>query len=216
MGWGTIALANRKLVPSAENLDYWKAYFQDRVGELEPINGTVWGFVCACILLEVLTKLVNGKGTEKITRAEYERFIQDWLPATYSTFRYAKRVRIKTGGKTTVRDKSLPTQMYCILRCGVVHSYSFVAGELEIRNGGRSRSIWLTSRRGGTAVQAHLSQFSRDTILPAIDDAAFFIAEDFLQDISDAIEAVFVKAATDPALRALILKHLREQRPIGG
>ena len=152
----------------------------------------------------------------KSIRPEYERFVEDWLPAAYKNFSYAKRIRVKTGTTFSMRDKYLPTQMYCILRCGVVHSYSFVAGPTELGNGGRSRSIWLTSRRGGTASQGHLSRFARDTVLPEIEDAAFFVAEDFLQHISDAIDAIFQRATTDAALRGLIFKHLREQRPIGG
>ncbi len=176
--------------------------------------------------MEVLTKLVNGRGTKSISRQEYEAFIEDWLPDSYKNFQYSQKYVYRTVTKkigTTKKKvqerqkKYLPTQMYCIMRCGMVHGYSFVAGQTERKNGGRTRSLWMVNRaEAARAGLIHLSKFSRTTPLPEIEDAAYIIIEEFIEHLSQAVDAIFDAALTDTKLKTKITKHLRLQRPIGG
>ncbi len=208
--------------PSANDLEYWEGYFKDRVLELRAIQGTPWGFAAATILLEVLAKLERGTGTGELGKARYIQFVITWMPQ-YEAFQYTQKFitttvwnKSKTRAKTKKKLKSLPVQMYAILRCGLVHSYSFVTNKEQRRTGGRNRSIWLTNREEALANNwKHLDNFSRTTPLPAIKDAAIFVAEEFLDDLDKVIEDLFAKARSSPRLAARIEQHLREQRPIG-
>lgn len=199
------------------DLVYWEAYFLDRVKELKRIVKTPWGFAGACVLLEVLSNTVNGAGKRNLTSKEYIEFVEKWLP-TYSSvgpkaFKYNKR-RVKIKGSW--RKKTLSRQMYYILRCGLVHNFSFVAGTQEIGNGASDRSIWMVSRKEAKDNGLkHLQNFTRTTPLPVVDDAAVFVGEDFLRDICDLIKEIFKEAATDTTLKSKIVHHLTERTPIG-
>ncbi|MBL0184932.1 MAG: hypothetical protein IPP97_04270 [Candidatus Obscuribacter sp.] len=208
--------------PLPGDLPYWRQYFKDRVIELRAIQGTPWGFACAGTLLEVLGKLARGSGKNELGKAGYIKFIREWLPE-YEQFEYQQKTisTTKWNRKHTVKrierlPKSLAVQMYAILRCGLVHSFSFVANKQQRQTGGRDRSIWLTTRAEAAANGwNHLGNFSRTAPEPAIQDAAVFVAEDFLDDLDELIDAIFDKANTSSRQRARIVRHLTEQRPIG-
>lgn len=195
----------------SSDLGNWKQYFIDRVDELRAIAGTPFGFVGACVLIEVLSRLTRGTGKGKSGRIDYEQFVSDWLPKKYSDFKYAKRV-IPPGKEE--QDKYLPTQMYCILRCGLVHNLSFVAGTSEIANGATDRSIWMLTREEAHGLGLnHLEPFEQKGP-PVVDDAALFVAEDFLDDIEATVRAIFEKAEHDEVLKVNIVKHLSDRCPI--
>ena len=108
----------------------------------------------------------------------------------------------------------MPTQMYCILRCGLVHNLSFVAGNSEIANGATDRSIWMLSRKEADELGLkHLDSFQQ-VGPPVVEDAALFVAEDFLEDIENAIRDIFAKAKNDEVLRDNIAKHVSDRCPI--
>lgn len=198
-----------QLEPS--DLGNWKQYFIARVDELRAIAGTPFGFVGACVLIEVLSRLTRGTGKGKSGRIDYEQFVSDWLPKKYSDFKYAKRV-IPPGKEE--QDKYLPTQMYCISRCGLVHNLSFVAGNSEIANGATDRSIWMLTREEAHKLGLkHLDPFVQIGP-PIVEDAALFVAEDFLDDIEVAVRAIFEKAEYDEVLKGNIVKHLSDRCPI--
>lgn len=193
------------------DLNYWKQYFLDRVDELRAISGTPFGFAGTCILIEVLSRFTIGTGKGKSGRIDYEQFVSNWLPKKYSDFKYSKRVM--PPGKDEM-DKYLPTQMYCILRCGLVHNLSFVAGNSEIANGATDRSIWMLSRKGADELGLkHLDPFQQ-VGPPVVEDAALFVAEDFLEDIENAIRSIFAKAESDEELKDNIAKHVSDRCPI--
>jgi hypothetical protein len=190
---------------------YWKQYFIDRVDELRAIAGTPFGFAGACVLIEVLSRLTRGTGKGKSGRKDYEQFVSDWLPKKYSDFKYAKRV-IPPGKEE--QDKYLPTQMYCILRCGLVHNLSFVAGHSEIANGATDRSIWMLTREEAHGLGLnHLDPYEQNGP-PIVDDAALFVAEDFLDDIEVTVRDIFENAEHDEVLKGNIMKHLSDRCPI--
>ncbi|MDX2105033.1 MAG: hypothetical protein SFY67_01400 [Candidatus Melainabacteria bacterium] len=195
----------------SRDLANWKKYFIDRVDELRAIAGTPFGFAGACILIEVLSRLTRGTGKGKSGRLDYEQFVCDWMPKKYSEFKFAKRV---TPPDKEEQDKYLPTQMYCILRCGLVHNLSFVAGNSEIANGATDRSIWMLTREEADALRLkHLGSFEQ-VGPPVVEDAALFVAEDFLDDIEGAVRAIFKKAEHDEVLKENIVRHLSDRCPI--
>lgn len=178
-------------------------YFLDRAEELlqDCKAGTPWVFLSASAFLEFLTKLANGRET---TREDYKRFIEDYMSRVrpeYKNFRY------KSG------TEDLPVQMYHVLRCGIIHSFSFTPDEDAVRRGGRARSIVLChepeAKRKGLA---HLMQYSGPQNL----DAALFVAKDFVRDLQETIKLVFNDSKTDPALRANIETWVKQYPPITG
>lgn len=179
------------------NLQEGEEYFAGRTQELLAAcnDGTAWVFVFASTLVEYLAKLVNGQNT---TRQHYIQFIKDYMAKIrpeYATFSYQNG------------NQDLPEQMYHILRCGIVHSFSFVPDQQAMNSGGRERSIVLSHR---TAGRPHLSSYSS----VKAPDAAIFVAEDFVEDIEKAIRHIFSDARSRADLKANIETWLSTHPPI--
>jgi hypothetical protein len=176
-----------------------QSYFSARTRELLGIcnAGDPWVFVCASTFIEYLAKLVNGRddGAEG-----YKKFVTNYLAKVrleYHTFTY------KSG------EQDLPVQMYHVLRCGIVHSFSLVPDDRAIRKRGRLRSIVLSHRASG---DTHLSPFSSANA----PDAAIFVAEDFVEDLQKAVTYLFLQAKADAALTSNIRTWLNDYPPIVG
>lgn len=179
------------------NIDECEFYFLERTQELRNIckDGTVWVFLCASALIEYLSKLVNG---QDIKRKGYIQFIEDYMAKIrreYITFKYDNG------------NNDVPIQMYHILRCGIVHSFSFIPDQQTMRQGGRRRSIVLNHRRSG---QTHLSPYKSEKA----PDAVNFVAEDFIEDIQKTIVLVFSIAKSDNKLKENIKNWLDKHPPI--
>ncbi|HUW98182.1 MAG TPA: hypothetical protein VMV40_04965 [Acidiferrobacter sp.] len=174
-----------------------KRYFDDRADELLAMcgMGNAWVFVCAAAMVEYLVKLVTGG---KAGRGHYIAFVDRYMAQTRAEYRNFTYV---SGAQ------DLPTQMYVILRCGIVHSFSLIPDGAATDNGGRPRAIVLAHRAEG---QPHLSSFAS----PNAPDAACFVAEDFIEDIKTTAGIIFYAAATDTALRANIETQWRNHPPI--
>jgi hypothetical protein len=148
-------------------------------------------------VIEYLSKLVNGA---PVGGSGYKDFIKDYMAVVrpeYTSFTYASG------------DQDLPTQMYHILRCGIVHSYSFIPDPQAISHGGHDRSIVLSHRAEGLG---HLSNYSSPDAL----DAANMVAEDFVGDIEATIGLIFSKAKGDHKLKTRIETWLTSYPPIRG
>ncbi|CAN5442529.1 hypothetical protein BH11CYA1_BH11CYA1_10510 [soil metagenome] len=195
------------------DLLYWKSYLQDRVAEIEPLMTTPWGFICACILIELLARMVNGIGRGKLTRQQFEAFVVEWMdeysPDAEHPFKFnSPVVRLASSPEPAQpEEKSLATQMYCIMRSSMVHNLSLVAGDSELRSGGADNSIYMTDRK--TAQEQGLSHLQNYQ-----NDSAVFVGEDFLDDIGKVIEKVFAAAEADEALKANMAKHLSIRTPV--
>lgn len=174
---------------------------------------TPWGFICACILIELLARMVNGIGRGKLTRQQYEAFVVEWMddygPQAEHPFKYNSTVVRLTNSSEPpeAEEKSLATQMYCIMRSSMVHNLSLVAGDSELRSGGADYSIHLTDRKTAAAQGLrHLQNTGND--------AAVFVGEDFLDDIGKVIDKVFAAAEVDDALKENMAKHLSIRTPV--
>ncbi len=195
------------------DLSYWKSYLHARLDEIEPLMNTPWGFICACILIELLARMVNGIGRGKLTRQQFEAFVVEWMddygPQAEHPFKYNSQVVRLTNSSEPpeAEEKSLATQMYCIMRSSMVHNLSLVAGDSELRSGGVDYSIHLTNRKTATAKGLkHLQNYGND--------AAVFVGEVFLDDIGKVIDKVFSSAEVDEALKANMAKHLSMRTPV--
>lgn len=147
--------------------------------------------------VEYLSKLVYGQDNGALG---FKNFVIDYLAKInplYQNFKY------KNG------ESDLNKQMYHILRCGIVHSFSLVPDKKSIKEGGRLRSIVLAHKKSG---QSHLSAYSSCDA----HDAAIFISEDFACDIELVVDHIFGEAKTCPALRRNIETWLSTQPPITG
>src|SRR6266571_6800773 len=112
-------------------------YFRDRVDELRALanRGDPWVFLCASAFIEYLAKIVQGHGS-----GDYKQFLKNCffkVCPKYASFRY-------DSGKSDLAE-----QMYHVLRCGIVHSFSLIADSKAKKSGGRDRSILLAHRRSG-------------------------------------------------------------------
>lgn len=176
-----------------------EAYFKARAEEIHTMSstGTPWEFLCASAFIEYLSKLVVGqdKGGQG-----FKDFVENYLGEIndkYKTFTYISGCQ------------DLKVQMYHILRCGIVHAFSFIPNSASSSRGGRLRSIVLCHKNSGNT---HLSSYT-STKAP---DAAVFVAEDFAEDIKNVVEYIFNEAKTDTTLADNIITWWGKQPPIVG
>lgn len=172
-------------------LDRAKELFLGLLRSLEPMKANPWPFLCASALVEYLTKMVNGG---RSGAQEYKQFVETYLARVdqrYKTFKY-------TGGQ-----QDLPAQMYHVLRCGIVHSFSLIPDAATTAHGGRLRSI-VIAHEG-----SHLSNYTEKGL-----DAALLVLHDFVIDLEKVLKRIFVAAKEDSSLRANIETHLLEHPPI--
>ena len=193
-------------------LDNAKTYFKNRIDELKRLSRdksqvNPWIFVCASAFIDYLAKIVNGQDMQG---SGYKGFISDYLSIinpVYKTFTY------KNG------KQDLPDQMYHVLRCGILHSFSFIPDSKSSKSGGRLRSIVLChaderDRKGWR----HLMSYppSGSTHPTSVTDAALFVAEDFIDDLENVVNHIFCQASTDSALKTKIKDWTHKHPPIMG
>src|SRR5262249_5273065 len=118
-----------------------ETYFMSRVADLKRMtaDGTPWVFLCGSAFIEYLSKLADGKDGGA---AGFKRLINTYMLAGYRTFKYKSGVA------------GLPEQLYHVLRCGIVHSFSLIPNRHTKRKGGRDRSVVLSHD------EPHLTQYS--------------------------------------------------------
>jgi hypothetical protein len=153
-----------------------ESYFKARIDELRDLanRGDPWVFLCASSFIEYLAKMVFGKST---TATDYKIFLKKHffrICPEYARFTYSS-------GKSDLAD-----QMYHVLRCGIVHSFSLIADPRARTKNGRDRSILLAHRKNGATHLDHIVDAGQN---PEI-DAAVFTAEDFIEDISKVMENI--------------------------
>ncbi|WP_298153912.1 hypothetical protein [Flavobacterium sp.] len=171
-------------------------YFINRSNELIALSlrWDPWSFLCGSAMIDYLTHMVYGDSNRKL----YVKFVEEYLSQVNSLY---KNFKYLSG------DQDLPTQMYVILRCGIVHSFSFVPDSIGIKNGGRKRSILLAHEMGGGV---HFSR-SKSGL-----DAVVFTAETFALDIQQVINIIFQQAKIDSVLENEILSYVSQHPPIMG
>lgn len=177
-----------------------ESYFKERATELKKMTkqGTPWEFLCISAFIEYLSKLVNGADGQHYR--QYKKFIKEYfgkVNSLYENFTYRC-------GK-----KDLSTQMYNVLRCGIVHAFSMVPSEESRKKGGRIRSIVLCHKKSG---RLHLTNYHTKNIA----DAAIFVAEDFAEDTIQVVNNIFQKAQKDTNLKGHIINWYSKQTPILG
>jgi hypothetical protein len=178
------------------NLPTIHQYFNDRLTELSDLakRGDPWVFLCASAFIDYLCRLVNGKNCK---RKCYITFIEDYLgqiDPRYKKFIYASG------------DQDLPYQMYYILRCGMVHSFSFVPEKTD-KTIGRERSILIAHNLNG---DIHFHHHNVDGY-----DAVVFTAESFVEDLDKLVQYIFTeKALEDEVVASKIVSWWNKHPPI--
>jgi hypothetical protein len=174
-----------------------ETYFKGRVEELKRLAklGDPWVFLCASSFIEYLAKITLGRET---TQKDYKDFLRDYFFRAcpeYDKFTYADG------------DRDLAVQMYHVLRCGIVHSFSLIPDQQAKGKGGRDRSIILAHRASG---RRHLTSYGDGTL-----DSVVFVAEDFVADIETVTNFIFTESSTHPLLRLNIETWWNLHPPIG-
>src|SRR4030042_1801230 len=197
-----------------------KNYFHDLISAAKKYcpDHTPLPFVLAASFIDYFSKMVKGK--DKRGRG-YKDFVIKYMKEVcqeYAKFRYSNGVQ------------DLNVQMYHILRCGIVHSFSLtpdkgdhkrpfslklcnfrLSNKTGYKQRGRDHSIALCHKDWADLNGLkHLSPYSGPRNL----DAALFVIEDFLDDLLAVNELIYKKAVNDSKLREKIEGWLRVSPPI--
>jgi hypothetical protein len=181
-------------------LDEAQEHFSDMLDKLADMKASPWPYLCAAAMLEYLAKMSIDRTppTSKQPLRDapvYIKFIKDYMPPPYRDYRFGC-------GK-----RDLPYQMYHVLRCGIIHSFSLVPDRrYHSAADGRKGSIVISHTGAGP----HLTPFQSTTNR----DAVLFVFDQFCADIRSALEEVFKRAQSDSALLARITQFLQDTPPI--
>jgi len=199
--------------------------FRERIKDIKEFcsTGSPLVFVLASAYLDYLAKLPLGENGHA---KGYKDFITDWLSRVRPEY---KSFQFRCG------MADLPEQMYHVLRCGILHSFSLVPDERT--KIGRCRSIVLFHRKEGRERGfSHLSNYAdsktagfSSTVITSgsfshlsnhtdseTPDAAVFVAEDFVEDIEKVMEVLFTEAESNPGLKAGMETWLQQHPLITG
>ena len=170
-------------------------HFLEMLKMLPKMEASPWPYLCASAMLDYLARMTIDRASLATAgdAAVYIRFIEDYMPPQYKNFRFSC-------GKC-----DLPYQMYYVLRCGIVHSFSLVPDR-------RFRSA--RDGRAGSIVISHTSNHLSPFKYPSNQDAVLFSLTRFCTDIELSIERAFYSAASDVALTARIESFLADNPPI--
>jgi hypothetical protein len=180
-------------------------YFFGRLSELESLakRGDPWVFLCASSYIEYLMKIVLGRSGDQ---EDYKNFLLNYFfkaCSKYAAYRFS------------FGTNDLHVQMYHVLRCGIVHSFSLIPDPKARRKGGRYRSILLAHQGQG---YEHLQPVIRNRMRPKI-DSVVFVAQDFVGDLKEATNYVFRETRKrEPAAKQIrdnMLNWFKEYPPIG-
>lgn len=154
-----------------------KNYFISLVNSISRMEQTPLPFLCASTMIEYL-KNMSGYNDK------YIDFIKDFFPKKNKDFRYS------TG------KQDLPEQMYYILRCGLVHSFTLFPDENGLKKGARHRSILITHRSSCDGDHLKLIRKIGNNQY----DSALFVLEDFCCDIIEVIQNLFSDSKRESAI----------------
>ncbi len=169
-------------------------YFTAMIPDLGKMccDGSPWVFLCGAAVIEYLSKLAYGGGG----RTNFIKFVKEYMPTSYRKFSYA------------CKKKDLPKQMYHVLRCGIVHSFSLIPDEQGKENGGRDRSIALSH----DICDGHIKNVSTERA----PDACCLNAFEFVADLASTMRKLFQAAKTNTQVKTNITNWLTKFPPITG
>ena len=185
------SIIRRRIQETGMTIQEAEDYFKKRIAELKAMcsEGTPWVFLCGTAMIDYLSRLADS---ENGNAKRFKDFVGRYMPEGYRTFKYQS-------GK-----EDLPTQLYHVLRCGIVHSFSLIPDSIAKKYGGRDRSILLSHK------VCHLSSHAIDKA----SDACALNANNFICDIEFSMNELFAKANSDPQLAKNMTEWLVKHPPI--
>lgn len=203
----------------ANKLKGHRKYFLGILRELEVEceKRPAWIFLCCSALIEFLAKTTVDPAVAKPPDWKtYIDFIEKYMPSSYTDFKYLNaNASMDSAGNAMTTKTDLLIQMYCVLRCGLVHSFSMTPNPKYTTSKpgkyGRKRSIVLSHKRKGKRGGKHLGNYKgKDGTL----DAARFVLQDFIVDIRKALKKLFKAAMATSTLGEHILANLATCPPL--
>ena len=174
-------------------------YFKNRISEINDLakRGDPWVFLCCSSFVDYLVRATYDK---EANANDYKEFIMNYLSLIdirYKDFEY------QSGAK------DLPDQMYHILRCGIIHSFSLIPDSNSLRKGGRIRSILLAHNKNGATHFKAMTESGYDSVI--------FTAESFAADLEKLVEKIFTEIVIiDSAIEVNIKSWWTKYTPIMG
>jgi len=173
-------------------------YYLGRAEELIEYSkrGDTWFFVGASTFMNHLANLIFGN---RAGRIEYVKFVINFMPSDYKDFIYLNGIQ------------DLPLQMWCVLRCGIIHSFSLIADRIyePCKSQARDRSIMFAHDKNKPV--SHLKNYKG---IDGKKDVALFVAENFAGDIVKTVKYIFNKAKNNTQLENNIINWIKQFPPI--
>ena len=162
-----------------------------------------WVMLGASAFIDYLARLADGADRG---RAGYIDFIRTWMSQVrkeYVTFQYNNGT------------SDLPQQMYYVLRCGIVHSFSLIPDSLALKHGGRNRSIVFCYRFQEEVRRQGIQHLASHRDASSGIDAAVLVGEDLVSDIESVVQLLFQQANSNKALSSRMTGWISSHPPIG-
>ena len=192
-----------------QDLNAIDQYLKDRLDELDSLarRGDPWIFEACCTFIEMLAERAN---TEKNTNTEkkgnrFRNFVQNYLMPSNPLYEAAENQYPKNKQK---KSHKISNNLWTVLRCGVVHSFSMKAddGEYKILLGHRKNSK--------SNISDHLK------VVDVNDEtknykALLIMAEDFVEDLKKCTQGIIEKAKQDSKFCDSFTKEFSDNPPLG-
>lgn len=212
-------ITNTNYVPNhvSPDLSHVEKYLNDRLDELADLanRGDPWVFGACSTYIEMLAFRVyysriitrNGPTRNQATGADYIELCNGYL--------YPRRknsvIRYSNGDEVKFTD-----QLYYILRCGVVHTFSMNPTPRN-PNTAKPYSIILGHAQNFKSTKTkHLQKIKIDQASgSASEEAVLIFAEDFVDDLKKCTKKIIQKAKKDCNLRNGILRSFETHPSFG-
>lgn len=201
-------------------------YLKARLDELDSLaqRGDPWVFGACCTFIEMLAKREKECNNNSMDGPRFKNFVKIYLMPSNPLYQDAEKElkteatknqnATKQSGKEQAKrdDPEIAKNLWHILRCGVVHSFSMKTndGEFKIFLGHRKNSESCSSR--------HLQVINVKDKVKNEDKtykALLIMAEDFVEDLRKCTQSIIKKAKKDPSFCRNLEEKFQDNPPFG-
>ncbi len=196
-----------------QDLNAIDRYLKDRLDELDSLaqRGDPWVFGACCTFIEMLATRENPQ--EKMLGNRFKTFVQNYLMPSNSLYQDAEnKLKEKTTGQ---KSCEISKNLWKVLRCGVVHSFSMKGKKDKKDKKGEEYKILLGHRKNSkSCTSEHLN------IVDVNDNgktykALLIMAEDFVEDLRKCTQKIIEKAKQDSSFYNNFKEKFSTDPPLG-